>query len=197
MREEIIRYSFKRIKKDSKKEKQGVGLCPHCRQYQNWMVEKSRTTRIRVGAIVGVISGFYLGVFSANLYAKNDDVLAIIVAITMAVVCCIIGWSIGSYNALNYGPYPVEFQDHGSMKDEEILELIKTSQDDNLNPLFAWHLAVGRKFFQKDMKITLGFTDEIGDLNLPHELKTEYLVDQFEESIQNKSLTEENKACPQ
>ncbi|MBN2713494.1 MAG: hypothetical protein JXR97_13825 [Planctomycetes bacterium] len=178
-----LKASIKTIRKDCRKNKQGEGMCPHCRNYQNWMVARSRRSKVIRGIFWGGLLGFipglilWLGVFS------EKSSLGPISLGAMIVLCAILGVFIALRWGLTYGPQPENFEDAGSMTDNAVLELLRSSEEEELDPILAWHLASGRKLYQKGINLGLGFTDESGTLDLPHELRTDYILDQFEESV--------------
>jgi len=159
-------------------EKRGVGLCPHCRRYQQFMVANSRGRRGLIGLPVGLVLAMVLfAVLDANLEAElpGEIHLAIGIAVTVAVSL------VAAATGLRRGPHDDSLAPE-SLTDGELDRLLEDPRiREGADPVLLWADRVWPGASREGFPVGLGFTDRTGERDRFGRFDTERALTRIEE----------------
>lgn len=157
LRRKAMTLAEERLQKVAKKPKLGEAACPHCKQYQPWMVLNSHRKQMGWGGVIGVVIG--AGLYAANaiweLSGKLDSGEALLGLAGLGLAA---GLTIGKVRSINKGPHNEE--DHRAFPDENFLGLAAQCMEREQDPILTWFTMLGGDPGDHAM-VSLGFKDEV------------------------------------
>jgi hypothetical protein len=158
--DELGRTAFRRLasgmEKRARKPQQGEGRCPHCHQYQGWMISNSRKGNMGCMGVAGLILGVALTVGASWL--TEGATWAIVVGILLTLALAAGGVAGGLAMAEKPGAKP-DHKDDRAKTDEQLLEWMKACLGRNQDPVLQWWTDLGHEPHAKAMTFSLGILD--------------------------------------
>lgn len=140
--------------------REGVARCPHCKRYQPWMVSRSRSHWLSLGAGVGFFAGTFLGVVS--MFAlESAHSLPVGLPLFAGSSGIAAGLAYGWRRSLKSGPSS-EARDLRSMDDAEYAAFVERGKTTGRDPTVAWHSLLGVTTRKGVVVVPLATRDDAG-----------------------------------
>ncbi|MCJ8332161.1 MAG: hypothetical protein HRT89_09995 [Lentisphaeria bacterium] len=153
------------------KKNTGHGICPHCSQYQGWMVRNSLTKNIGCCSF-GIAFVFALVPVIINIFKDHLDMGMWILG--AAILGFILGIGLGFLTALKGGVQRELDEDETilSMDDEFLQAHLDACGENDYDPILTWLLMTGFEPSDDAPLISLGFNDYSKQQIIPYEISS-------------------------
>ena len=157
----------------------GHGICPHCSQYQSWMVRSSKIEKMIFWMCVFGVTGAFSTLAALIHNERINGLLWLVVATFIGIS---LGIVIGFLRSLKGGVHRdlTENETILSMNDESLQVHLDDCAEKDYDPMLAWLLMTGFQPNEDAPLVSLGFNDYGKEQVIPYEISSVAALEELE-----------------